>query len=64
MTSSVSDRESTTPRKAGVQRGLNALIGAHHIKPVVDRVYPLESIAEAHRYVEAGHKRGGVAITI
>jgi NADPH:quinone reductase-like Zn-dependent oxidoreductase len=43
---------------------LGGLIEAGHIKPVVDRCYPLEEIAEAHRYVQGGHKRGGVAITV
>lgn len=43
---------------------LTALIEAGHVKPVVDSVYPLDRIAEAHAYVERGLKRGGVAISI
>jgi NADPH:quinone reductase-like Zn-dependent oxidoreductase len=43
---------------------LKDLIAANKIRPVVDRVYPLAETADAHRYVEAGHKRGGVAIAM
>lgn len=43
---------------------MKELIEAGAFRPVVDRVFPIEQVAEAHRYVESWHKRGNVILTL
>lgn len=43
---------------------IREFVEAGYIKPVLDRCFQFEEMVEAHRYVERGHKVGGVAVTV
>jgi NADPH:quinone reductase-like Zn-dependent oxidoreductase len=45
-------------------RLLADLAAAGQLRPVIDRRFPFEQIADAHRYVDAGHKKGNVVVTL
>lgn len=59
---SIDDGAPKTPKKSFL--ALKALAEQGKLKAVIDSVYPLEEVVEAHRYVEKGHKRGSVVLTI
>ena len=53
-----------TTMKVDDMQVLAQLAEGAELKPVIDRSYPLESAAEAHAYVDTGHKRGSVVLSV
>ena len=50
--------------RGGELEKINALIEAGKVRPIVESVFPLENIGEAHRVSEQGHVRGKLVVTI
>jgi NADPH:quinone reductase-like Zn-dependent oxidoreductase len=53
-----------TKEKVEYMYFINELIESGKLRPIIDRTYTLDKIREAHNYVEQGHKKGNVVITL
>jgi NADPH:quinone reductase-like Zn-dependent oxidoreductase len=51
------------PRGGDLEK-VNALVEAGKVRPIIEKVYPLEQVADAHRKSETGHVRGKLVIKI
>ncbi|HEY5095267.1 MAG TPA: NAD(P)-dependent alcohol dehydrogenase [Candidatus Eremiobacteraceae bacterium] len=67
VTAVIGDKKVLSPIPRDVKKSLSLIqdfIGRGKFKPVIDRAYPLEKIAEAYEYVASGQKIGNVVITL
>jgi NADPH:quinone reductase-like Zn-dependent oxidoreductase len=52
------------PEEASYLERIGEFVRQEVLRPMIDKVYPMEQIVDAHRYVDLGHKKGNVVITV